>query len=154
MSLQVGTPVIFQENESAPNERGTITRVWTNGKYVTLTSDKGGRTFTRLISQVLECADRILAPAQGDAQVVDEIVGQLEQAQNERDDAQAALDLAATRWDNTRGYVADLASKALEDRDSWDIGSHSWHVHQAEVQMLEAVASFMDGQHDETVTRG
>lgn len=74
---------------------------------------------------------------------------------DERDSAQDAADLAATRWNNVRGYVAELLGAATENRDSsYGSDSTSWAMHTAEVAMLEAVASFMDGQLDGSVTRG
>jgi hypothetical protein len=47
--MTVGTQVSFRENEQT-TALGTISRVWDNGKYVTIVSD--GRTFVRDLRNV------------------------------------------------------------------------------------------------------
>jgi len=91
-------------------------------------------------------------------QAVDDVVGQIEEARERADDAEAALDEARTRWDNTRGYVADLLGQAEADVATahrlHGADSQDWAEHYGREVGLRAVASFMDGQHDGTVTRG
>jgi hypothetical protein len=48
--MTVGTQVQFAENEEHTTTLGVVTRVWDNGKYVTIVSD--GHTFVRLIKRV------------------------------------------------------------------------------------------------------
>lgn len=48
--VQVGSQVIFRENDEHPHVCGTVSRVWPNGRYVTLLSD--GRTFVRDLRNV------------------------------------------------------------------------------------------------------
>jgi len=50
-TITAGGSVTFRENAGHPEVQATVTRVWENGKYVTLrTAD--ARTFTRLITEV------------------------------------------------------------------------------------------------------
>jgi len=48
--MSVGQQVQFTENAEHPRVLGVVTRVWPNGRYVTVISD--GRTFVREISRV------------------------------------------------------------------------------------------------------
>lgn len=71
-------------------------------------------------------------------------------ARREQSDAKFALDLEATRRDVLRAYLSDLESNtrelaALHPQDSYYGG---------QAEMLAAVASFIDGQQDGSVTRG
>lgn len=47
--MTTGTQVIFRENEQTQSV-GTVSRVWDNGRYVTLISE--GRTFVRDLRNV------------------------------------------------------------------------------------------------------
>ena len=59
MSIMVGSEVIFRENDEYQQVLGTVSRVWSNGRYVTILSD--GRTFVRdlrhvvLAAPIVEC---------------------------------------------------------------------------------------------------
>jgi hypothetical protein len=71
-------------------------------------------------------------------------------ARREQLDAETAADLEATRRDVLRAYLSDLESTTRELA-----GLHpedTYYGGQAEI--LAAVASFMDGQQDGSVTRG
>lgn len=50
ITMQVGQQVQFAENAEHPRVLGTVSRVWPNGRYVTIRSD--GRTFVRQIDRV------------------------------------------------------------------------------------------------------
>lgn len=50
ITMQVGQEVRFTENAAHPRVLGTVTRVWPNGRYVTIVSD--GRTFVRDIAHI------------------------------------------------------------------------------------------------------
>lgn len=53
-SLMVGQQVVFDECDGLHDRSlGVITRVWPNGKYVSIRSD--GRLFVRLIKAVTVC---------------------------------------------------------------------------------------------------
>lgn len=122
--MQAGTAVIFRENEEHPEVAGTVTRVWDNGKYVTIrTSGDEGRSFARLISEVAEA---------------------------EQSDAAAAADLDATRWDILRAYLADLESTTADLAERFPKDTY----YGGQASMLAAIATFMDGQQDGSVTRG
>lgn len=51
--FKVGQQVQFAENEEHQQVLGVVTRVWTNGKYVTVLTD--GQTFVRSIKTVVPC---------------------------------------------------------------------------------------------------
>lgn len=51
--LEVGREVQFREDEDHDRVLGVVTRVWPNGKYVSVRSD--GRLFVRCIEAVTVC---------------------------------------------------------------------------------------------------
>jgi hypothetical protein len=51
--FRVGQHVQFTENAEHPRVLGTVSRVWPNGRYVTIISD--GRTFVRCIDAATPC---------------------------------------------------------------------------------------------------
>lgn len=62
-ALTDGTPVIFRENSEHPQVAGIVTRVWANGKYVSLrTDDEQQRIFVRLIGEVRAPAEVTITP--------------------------------------------------------------------------------------------
>lgn len=62
-ALAVDDQVRFHENPEHPHVLGVVTRLWSNGRYVTIRSD--GRTFVRDGSRVTRCTRRPMSDVSG-----------------------------------------------------------------------------------------
>lgn len=102
-------------------------------------------------SDELEDADRRLRDAQAGASRGPG--GVFIGTRREQLDAEASAAAQRTRWDNLRGYLSDCEGGTRDLREKHPEGVIN-AVLSGQLEMLAAIASFMDGQQDGTVTRG